>query len=79
MYQKFDIKKDPAFGPHIIFVCCMDLRKICIISPHNIKYTGFITETESDYWAVRAGSLIIILDKFSVQSLNKGKAIPLQI
>jgi len=38
MYQKFDIKKkDPAFGPHSIFRCCMDLRKICIISLHNIN------------------------------------------
>jgi hypothetical protein len=56
----------------------VDLRKICIISLHNIKYTGFITEAESVYWAVRAGSLNIILDKFSVQSLNKGKPIQLQ-
>ena len=31
-----------------------------IISLYNINWLAFITETESDYWAVRTGSLYII-------------------
>ena len=65
--------KDAAFCPHSIFACCMDLRKTGIISLHNIKYTVYITETESVYWAVRAGSSNIIQDKFSIQCLNAAK------
>jgi hypothetical protein len=41
-----------------------------IISLYSINWLAFITETESVYCAVRAGSLNIFEVKFSVRTVN---------
>ena len=48
--------RNSLFCPHCIYVFCMDLRTIAIISLYSINLSVFIIQAESVYCAVRTGS-----------------------
>ena len=58
-----------TFCPHSVFMCFVWIwEQTAIISLYNINWLGFITETGSVYYAVRAGSLIQVVFVFKVFS-----------
>ena len=60
MYRQFNIQQFYVLPTHCIYVFCVDLRANSHYFPIHHKLTGFITEKEKVYCAVRTGSLYII-------------------
>ena len=57
-----DLIYNSTFCPHSVFMCFVWIwEQTAIISLYNINWLVFITETECVYYAVRTGSLYIIL------------------
>jgi hypothetical protein len=57
MYHQFNIQQFYVLPTQCIYVFCVDLTTNSDYFP--IQLTGFITVTESVYFAVRTGSLYI--------------------
>ena len=60
MYHQFNIQQFYVLPTHCIYVFCVDLRTNSHYFPIQHYLTGFITETECVYCAVRTESLNII-------------------